>query len=96
MNLCGCCPAQVHTAGVDRGPLSGGGRYRGAVTIAARAEGLTKTYGSGSAVVTALDGVDFQVHQGDFTAMYDRLVNSAEGIRAIAEQYDATVRKNMV
>jgi len=39
------------------------------VTIAARAEGLTKTYGSGSAVVTALDGVDFQVHQGDFTAI---------------------------
>lgn len=39
------------------------------MTIAARAEGLTKTYGSGSAVVTALDGVDFQVHQGDFTAI---------------------------
>lgn len=39
------------------------------VSIAARAEGLTKTYGSGSAVVTALDDVDFEIHQGDFTAI---------------------------
>ncbi|GAA4907908.1 ABC transporter ATP-binding protein [Tessaracoccus lubricantis] len=39
------------------------------MTIAARAEGLTKIYGSGSAVVTALDDVDFEVHEGEFTAI---------------------------
>ena len=37
--------------------------------IAARAKGLTKIYGSGSAVVTALDNVDFEVTQGEFTAI---------------------------
>jgi uncharacterized protein YukE len=54
---------------------------------------LNKTFTSadGKAYIAKIDG-----YQGDFTAMYDRLVNSAEGIRAIAEQYDATVRKNMV
>ena len=41
----------------------------GEVSIAARAEGLTKIYGSGSAVVTALDGVDFEINQGEFTAI---------------------------
>lgn len=39
------------------------------MSIAARAEGLTKIYGTGSAVVTALDGVDFEVHAGEFTAI---------------------------
>lgn len=39
------------------------------MTVAARAKGLTKTYGSGDAVVTALDGVDFEVFQGEFTAI---------------------------
>ena len=54
---------------------------------------LNKTFTSadGKAYIAKIDG-----YQGDFPAMYDRLVNSAEGIRAIAEQYDATVRKNMV
>ena len=41
----------------------------GRVTVAARAKGLTKTYGSGDAVVTALDGVDFEIVQGEFTAI---------------------------
>ncbi|HMQ65438.1 MAG TPA: ABC transporter ATP-binding protein [Arachnia sp.] len=39
------------------------------MTVAARAKGLTKTYGSGDAVVTALGGVDFEVFQGEFTAI---------------------------
>ena len=39
------------------------------MTIAARAEGLTKVYGTGSAVVTALDDVDFEIHEGEFTAI---------------------------
>ncbi len=39
------------------------------VTIAARATQLTKTYGTGSAKVVALDRVDFEVHQGEFTAI---------------------------
>ncbi|WP_077686882.1 ABC transporter ATP-binding protein [Tessaracoccus aquimaris] len=39
------------------------------MSIAARAKGLTKIYGSGSAVVTALDNVDFEVTQGEFTAI---------------------------
>lgn len=39
------------------------------MSIAARAEGLTKQYGTGGAVVTALDGVDFEVLEGDFTAI---------------------------
>lgn len=41
----------------------------GGVSIAARAKGLTKIYGSGSAVVTALDHVDFDVTKGEFTAI---------------------------
>lgn len=41
----------------------------GRVSIAARAEGLTRVYGSGSAVVTALDGVDFEVTAGELTAV---------------------------
>ena len=39
------------------------------VSIAARARGLTKIYGSGSAVVTALDKVDFEIVDGEFTAI---------------------------
>lgn len=39
------------------------------MTIAARATQLTKTYGTGSAQVVALDAVDFEVHQGEFTAI---------------------------
>ncbi|TRY16968.1 ABC transporter ATP-binding protein [Tessaracoccus rhinocerotis] len=39
------------------------------VTIAARATGLTKTYGQGTAKVVALDAVDFEVVQGEFTAI---------------------------
>ncbi|NHB84934.1 ATP-binding cassette domain-containing protein [Tessaracoccus sp. HDW20] len=39
------------------------------MSIAARARGLTKIYGSGDAVVTALDGVDFDVTAGEFTAI---------------------------
>ena len=39
------------------------------MSIAARAQGLTKTYGSGSTVVTALDNVDFEVVSGEFTAI---------------------------
>lgn len=39
------------------------------MTIAARATGLSKHYGSGSAEVVALDGVDFDVVNGEFTAI---------------------------
>lgn len=39
------------------------------VSIAARAIGLTKTYGSGDTAVTALDAVDFEVVRGEFTAI---------------------------
>ncbi len=39
------------------------------MSIAARARGLTKIYGSGSAVVTALDAIDFDVMEGEFTAI---------------------------
>lgn len=41
----------------------------GRVSIAARARGLTRIYGSGSAGVTALDRVDFEVVHGEFTAI---------------------------
>lgn len=37
--------------------------------IAARAQGLTKRYGTGSAQVDALVDVDFDVHEGEFTAI---------------------------
>ncbi len=37
--------------------------------LAARAAGLTKTYGSGLAQVTALDGVSVQIPAGSFTAV---------------------------
>ena len=37
--------------------------------VAARAVGLTKIYGAGSARVTALDDVDFEVVRGEFTAI---------------------------
>lgn len=39
------------------------------MTIAVKASGLTKTYGSGDTAVNALDGVDFEVRQGEFTAI---------------------------
>lgn len=39
------------------------------VSIAARAAGLTKTYGSGSAAVQALDAVNFEIHKAEFTAI---------------------------
>ncbi len=39
------------------------------MTIAARATGLSKHYGSGSAEVVALDGVDFEIVSGEFTAI---------------------------
>ncbi|MDO5067574.1 MAG: ABC transporter ATP-binding protein [Propionibacteriaceae bacterium] len=39
------------------------------VTIAARADKLHKTYGTGSATVVALDRVDFEVQAGEFTAI---------------------------
>lgn len=39
------------------------------MTIAGRATELTKTYGSGSAHVVALDAVDFEIHAGEFTAI---------------------------
>jgi putative ABC transport system ATP-binding protein len=37
--------------------------------VAARATGLTKTYGRGAALVHALDGVDLEVAAGRFTAI---------------------------
>lgn len=37
--------------------------------LAIRARGLTKTYGSGNALVTALNGVDVDVRRGEFTAI---------------------------
>lgn len=39
------------------------------MSIAARAKGLTKIYGSDSASVTALEDVDFDVTSGEFTAI---------------------------
>jgi len=39
------------------------------MNLAARAAGLTRTYGSGSATVTALDHVDFDIDSGEFTAI---------------------------
>lgn len=39
------------------------------MSIAAKAKGLSKTYGSGSTVVTALDAVDFDIVAGEFTAI---------------------------
>lgn len=39
------------------------------MTIAARATGLTKHYGTGSAEVVALAGIDFEVVGGEFTAI---------------------------
>lgn len=39
------------------------------MTIAARATGLVKHYGTGSAQVVALDGIDFEVMAGEFTAI---------------------------
>lgn len=39
------------------------------VTLAAQVVGLTKKYGSGTAEVTALDHVDFDVKAGEFTAI---------------------------
>jgi putative ABC transport system ATP-binding protein len=38
-------------------------------TVAVRARGLVKTYGSGPAVVKALDGADLDIHTGTFTAI---------------------------
>jgi len=37
--------------------------------VAARAVGLTKTYGSGDATVTALDAVDVELYASEFTAV---------------------------
>jgi putative ABC transport system ATP-binding protein len=37
--------------------------------VAARATGLTKTYGSGDALVRALDGIDLDIAAGRFTAI---------------------------
>ena len=39
------------------------------MNLAARAAGLTRTYGSGSATVTALDHVDFDIVAGEFAAI---------------------------
>jgi len=41
----------------------------GATTVAARARGVTKTYGDGQAAVTAVDGVDLDIPAGSFTAV---------------------------
>jgi putative ABC transport system ATP-binding protein len=38
-------------------------------TVAARATGLTKTYGRGATTVHALDGVDIEIARGRFTAI---------------------------
>ncbi|SDL17012.1 putative ABC transport system ATP-binding protein [Tessaracoccus oleiagri] len=50
-----------------RGSKSAGTVTR--VTVAARAEALTKVYGSGDAEVVALDEVDFSIQAGEFTAI---------------------------
>ena len=42
---------------------------RGFLTPAARAVDLTKSYGTGDAVVRALDGVDVEFERGRFTAV---------------------------
>jgi len=49
-----------HTAAEPTGP---------AALPAARAEGLVKTYGTGDAVVQALDGIDVEFERGRFTAV---------------------------
>ena len=41
----------------------------GSTGVAARVVGVTKTYGSGEAVVRALDGVTLDLHEGEFTAI---------------------------
>lgn len=46
-----------------------GDGYGGRVTVAAKATGLTKHYGSGETQVIALDGVDFEIRKGEFTAI---------------------------
>jgi len=46
----------------------GHGRTAG-TTVAARAVGVTKTYGSGDAAVSALDDVSASLHAGEFTAI---------------------------
>lgn len=46
-----------------------GSGYRGPVTTAASATGLTKVYGEGEAQVVALDHVDIEIEQGRFTAI---------------------------
>lgn len=53
---------------------------------------LNKTFTSadGKAYIAKIDS-----YQEDFVGMYNRLVQSAQGIEDIAKQYDATVRKNM-
>jgi putative ABC transport system ATP-binding protein len=42
---------------------------RTATTVAARAVGVMKVYGSGEAAVTALDGVSVEIERGRFTAI---------------------------
>ncbi|MFD9736413.1 ABC transporter ATP-binding protein [Umezawaea sp. NPDC059074] len=42
---------------------------RTATTVAARAVGVTKVYGSGEATVTALDAVSVEIERGRFTAI---------------------------
>ena len=53
---------------LDRDFLGGPG-YRGAVTSAARAIALTKVYGAGDTRVTALDSVDVEIAEQQFTAI---------------------------
>ena len=38
-------------------------------TVAARAEGVTRSYGEDSAIVLALDNVDVEIQEGQFTAI---------------------------
>lgn len=51
----------------------------------------TWTSSDGNAYIARIDS-----YEEDFTSMFSRLVTSAEGIRQVAEDYSATVRKNML
>lgn len=52
-----------------RSPGAGGDRREPAAGAAARASGLTKVYGSGDTIVTALRGIDLGFPRGRFTAI---------------------------
>jgi putative ABC transport system ATP-binding protein len=61
-------PAETSSTGPATGPGTGPGTGPES-GVAARATGLTRTYGSGATLVHALDGVDLDIAAGRFTAI---------------------------